>query len=52
MPFETITVVPTTPRIGAEISGLDLSRPLGNQQFQELHDALLQHQVLFFAISC
>lgn len=48
MPFETITVVPTTPRIGAEVSGLDLARPLGNQQFQELHDALLQHQVLFF----
>ena len=42
VPFETITVVPATPRIGAEVSGLDLSRPLGNQQFQELHDALMR----------
>ena len=32
------------PRFPVSIS----SRPLGNQQFQELHDALLQHQVLFF----
>ena len=28
--------------------GVDLPRPLGNQQFQELHDALMEHQVLFF----
>lgn len=48
MDYETIRVAPVTPRIGAEVSGVDLSRPLGNRQFQELHDALLEHQVLFF----
>ena len=48
MTYETISVTPVTPTIGAEISGIDLSRPLGNQQFQEVHDALMAHQVLFF----
>ena len=37
-----------TPHIGAEIFGVDLSRPLGNQQFQEVHDALLDRLVIFF----
>ena len=37
-----------TPHIGAEISGVDLSRPLGNQQFQEVHDALMENLVIFF----
>ena len=37
-----------TPRIGAEISGVDLSRPLGEEQFRAVHDALLEHQVVFF----
>jgi taurine dioxygenase len=46
--YETIQVAPVTPRIGAEVSGIDLGRPLGNQQFKELHDALVEHQVLFF----
>ena len=48
MPYETITVKPVTPIIGAEISGVDLRKPLGNQQFQEVHDALMAHQVIFF----
>ena len=48
MPYETIEVKPATAAIGAEISGIDLGRPLGNQQFQEVHDALMAHQVLFF----
>ncbi len=48
MPYETITVKPMTPIIGAEISGVDLRKPLGNQQFQEVHDALMAHQVIFF----
>ena len=48
MAYETIEVRPVTPIIGAEISGVDLSKPLGNQQFQEVHDALMEHQVLFF----
>jgi len=48
MAYETIEVTPTTPHIGAEIAGIDLSRPLGNRQVDELHDALAAHQVLFF----
>ncbi len=48
MPYETITVKPVTPVIGAEISDVDLRKPLGNQQFQEVHDALMAHQVIFF----
>ena len=48
MAYETIRVSPCTAAIGAEISGIDLAKPLGNQQFQELHDALMAYQVLFF----
>ena len=48
MDYETITVKPSTGAIGAEISGIDLGKPLGNQQFKEVHDALMAHQVLFF----
>lgn len=48
MGYETIEITPMTPRIGAEVSGIDLTKSLGNQQFQELHDALMEHSVLFF----
>src|SRR5690348_9862660 len=48
MPYETIEVKPVTAVIGAEVFGIDLGKPLGNQQFQEVHDALMAHQVLFF----
>ncbi|MBO0838706.1 MAG: TauD/TfdA family dioxygenase [Actinobacteria bacterium] len=37
-----------TPRLGAEISGVDLSQPLSEEQFQAVHDALMEHQVIFF----
>ena len=45
--YETIQVQPVTPRVGAEISGVDLARPT-NQQMEEIHAAFLAHQVLFF----
>jgi taurine dioxygenase len=48
MSYETIDVQPLTPTLGAEITGIDLSKPLGNHQFQEVHDALMAHQVIFF----
>ncbi len=48
MSYETISVEPLSPVIGAEISGVDLSRPPANQMFAEIHDALMQHQVIFF----
>lgn len=43
-----ITVDPITPNIGAEISGIDLSEPLGNENYAIVHDALMTHGVIFF----
>ena len=48
MGYQTIEVRKLTPIIGAEIYGVDLSKPLGNQQFQEVHDALMDNLVIFF----
>ena len=48
MGYETINVMPVTPRIGAEVDGLTLAKPLSNRQVEELHQALAEHQVLFF----
>lgn len=48
MAYQTIEVRKVTPNIGAEISGIDLSQPLGNQQFEEIHDALMDNLVVFF----
>jgi taurine dioxygenase len=36
------------PNLGAEISGVDLSRPLSNSEVEALHDALHEHLVIFF----
>ena len=43
MPYEVLDVRPMTKRIGAEIFGVDLNEPLGNQTVSELHDALGTH---------
>ena len=48
MPYQTIEVKKLTPVIGAEIHGVDLAAPLGNQTFQEIHDALMENLVIFF----
>ncbi len=48
MTYETIQVKQLNPVLGAEFAGINLSQPLGNQTFKELHDALMEHQVLFF----
>lgn len=48
MAYETIRVTPITPHIGAEISKIDLTRPLGNREVEELHEAFAEHQVIFF----
>jgi taurine dioxygenase len=37
-----------SPAIGAEIDGVDLSRPLSRQQLESLHTALLENLVIFF----
>jgi taurine dioxygenase len=47
-PYELITVKPQTALIGAEISGIDLGRPVGPDEFEELDRALLEWKVLFF----
>src|SRR5690349_3582507 len=44
----SIAIAKVTPAIGAEISGIDLSRPLSNSDVSALHDALMAHQVIFF----
>ncbi len=43
-----INIARVTPAMGAEISGIDLSRPLANSEVDALHDALMAHQVIFF----
>ena len=48
MGYESIDVMPMTPRIGAEVAGVTLANPLSNRQVEELHQALAEHQVLFF----
>lgn len=46
--YDTITVTPSTPHIGAEIGNIDLTRPLSNRQVEEVHDAIIAHGVIFF----
>ncbi|RWR02496.1 taurine dioxygenase [[Pantoea] beijingensis] len=45
---ERLTITALGPHIGAQISNLDLSRPLSDAQFEQLYHALIRHQVLFF----
>ncbi len=47
-PYELFGVVPQAATIGAEIRGLDLSRPLAGAVREELNRALLEWKVLFF----
>lgn len=37
-----------TPAIGAELSGIDLTGPLDKSTEDEIYDALIEHQVIFF----
>ncbi len=48
MAYELIEVTPIAGTLGAEIAGVDMAKPLGNQLYQEVHDALIEHQVIFF----
>jgi taurine dioxygenase len=48
MPRNSLKIDPLTPAIGAEISGLDLSQPLSDPDFEVLSDSWAKHQVLFF----
>lgn len=46
--IEDLTILPMTPTIGAEIEGVDLSRPLTAATVSALRQALLDWKVLFF----
>ena len=43
-----LEITPVTPLIGAEISGIDLSKPLSGNELGAVRQALLNHLVLFF----
>lgn len=45
---ETMTVTPIAGALGAEIGGVDLSRPLDTQTVGAIRQALLDHLVVFF----
>jgi len=46
--MNTFSVSPVTPRIGAEITGVDLREELSDSIVQQIREAWLQHQVVFF----
>jgi taurine dioxygenase len=47
-PYRAITVKAYNPHIGAEIGGVDLTRPLPPDVLTELRRALVEHLVVFF----
>jgi taurine dioxygenase len=47
-PYDTLSVTPITPLLGAEVTGLDLSQELTPQQEKELKHAFHTHHVLVF----
>src|ERR1700730_9884230 len=48
MTYQSISAVPLTPYVGAEIGNIDLTKPLSNREVQDLHDAFTEFQVIFF----
>ncbi|VFS11679.1 taurine dioxygenase [Citrobacter koseri] len=44
---ERLSITPLGPYIGALVSGADLTRPLSDNQFEQLYHAVLRHQVVF-----
>ena len=47
-PYRTVTVEKLTPIIGAELGGVDLSRPLAPEQLEEIQRAHAENAVIFF----
>jgi len=45
--MQKLEITPLTPAIGAEVSGVDLADPLGDEAIAELRQALLDHLVVF-----
>jgi taurine dioxygenase len=48
MSMNSLAVRRLTPAIGAELDGVDLSLPLSDAGFREIHDQLLENLVIFF----
>jgi len=48
MTAQAIRATPVAGALGAEISGVDLSKDLDNESFGAIHQALLDHCVIFF----
>jgi taurine dioxygenase len=48
MSYKSIEVRRLAGALGAEIHGADLSRDLDNETFDDIHQAFLDHQVIFF----
>ena len=46
--YANIKVTPFAPNLGAEIRGVDLSGPITSEQFDDIHTAFLDYQVLMF----
>lgn len=46
--YRHIEVRPYAPNLGAEVRGIDLANGLTEDQFEEVHHAFLENQVLFF----
>ena len=48
MTVPSIEITPVTGALGAEIAGVDLSKPLSNEVFSDIYRAFLDHLVIFF----
>lgn len=48
MPAAEVRILPIAGSLGAEVEGVDLSKPLGEAAFDAIHAALMQHLVLVF----
>lgn len=46
--YRTFNVQSLTPHIGAEVEGVDLARPLSNEQVQDIHHAWMDWKLLVF----
>lgn len=46
--YDTLEVTTLTPHIGAEVRGIDLSKPLSNEQARDIHQAWVDWKLLVF----
>src|SRR5882762_1998152 len=48
MAYTALRIDKLTPHVGAEVHGVDLSQPLDERTFKDVHDALIDNGVIFF----